>query len=135
MAVVSGTNLTYTGVGIREDLEDVIWDLFPEDTYCLTTLDKVKAQQTFHEWQGDTLAAAAANRQLEGDDASFAAASQPNRYGNYTQISRKTFLISETFEAVNKAGRNSEVARQSMKQMRELKRDMELDRPGNAAPG
>ena len=133
MAVVSGTNVTYGGIGIREDLEDTIWDLFPEDTYALTTLNKVSAQQTFHEWQADTLGAAAANRQLEGDDATFASAAQPTRYGNYTQISRKTFIISETFEAVNKAGRSSEVARVSMKAMRELKRDIELALVGNQA--
>lgn len=125
MAQVSGTTDSYDGVGIREDLEDVIWKLYPEDTWALSTLDKVSAQNTFHEWQSDDLAGATANAQLEGDDASFSTASQPNRYGNYTQITRKTFLISETFEAVNKAGRRSEVARQSMKLMREMKRDME----------
>lgn len=34
MTVLSNTTLTFgvsSGGGIREDLEDVIWDLFPED--------------------------------------------------------------------------------------------------------
>ena len=49
----------------------------------------------------------------------------PVRYGNRTQILGKTFLVSRTQERVSKAGRASEAARESMKQMRELKRDME----------
>src|SRR5256885_2234104 len=38
----------------------------------------------------------------------------------------KTFLVSDTAEAVRKAGRGSEVARGAMVKMRELKRDLEL---------
>lgn len=133
MAQVSGTTDTYDAIGIREDLEDVIWDLFPEDTWALSNLDKVKASATFHEWQGDSLSAAAANLNIEGDDASFSTAAQPARYGNYTQISKKTFLISGTLEAVTKAGRRSEVSRQAMKQMRELKRDIEYALTTNQA--
>lgn len=37
----------------------------------------------------------------------------------------KTFLVSDTLEAVKKAGRGSEVARGAMVKMRELKRDLE----------
>lgn len=136
MAAVTGTSSTYsvgTAGGNREDLEDVIWDLFPEDTWALTNLDKVDANATFHEWLGDTLAAAAANRQLEGDDPTYSTVTNANRYGNYTQISRKTFLISRTQEKVAKAGRRSEVGRQAMKQMRELKRDMEFALTTNQA--
>lgn len=128
MAAVTGTSSTYSvgsGGGNREDLEDVIWDLFPEDTWALTNLDKVDAQSTFHEWLGDSLAAAATNRNIEGDDATFATVANPSRYGNYTQILKKTFLISRTQEKVAKAGRRSEVGRQAMKRMRELKRDLE----------
>ena len=133
MAQATGTTDTYDGIGIREDLEDVIWDLFPEDTWALSNLDKVTASQTFHEWQGDGLADAAANAQLEGDEATFATLAQPSRYGNYQQIARKTILISATFEKVKKAGRKSEVARQAMKAMRELKRDIEFSLTRNAA--
>lgn len=125
MAQVSGTTDTYDAVGIREDLEDVIWDLFPGDTWCLSTLDKVNAGSTFHEWQFDALAAVATNRQLEGDDASYTTLASPTRVGNYCQISRKTFIVSGTLEEVKKAGRGSEIARAAMKSMRELKRDME----------
>lgn len=128
MAQVAGTTDTYdvgSGGGLREDLEDVIWDLFPMDTYCVSNFPKVKASATLHEWLIDATAAVAANRQIEGDDASFATIVAPTRMGNYCQISRKTFLISRTMESVDKAGRKSELARQGMKQMKELKRDME----------
>lgn len=133
MTIVTNTTLSYNLVGIREDLEDVIWDLFPGDTWAVTNLDKVDATATFHEWQTDSLAGATANRQIEGDDGTFNAITASSRLGNYLQISRKTFLISGTAEAVKKAGRKSEIARQAMKQMRELKRDMEQALIGNQA--
>jgi hypothetical protein len=128
MAQVTGTTDSYrvgSGGGNREDLEDVIWELDPFDTYCLTTFDRVKASATFHEHELDTLVAPTTNRQLEGDDASYVTVASPSRVGNYCQISRKTFLISGTQEVVSKAGRKSEVKRQLKKQMHELKNEME----------
>lgn len=128
MAQVTGTTDTYrvgsTG-GNREDLEDVIWDLFPDETYCLTNFDKTDASSSYHEWLLDTLVAPTSNRQIEGDDASFVTVVAPSRVGNYQQISRKTFLISRTQEKVAKAGRRRESTRQLTKQMREMKNEME----------
>ena len=118
---------------VREDLEDMIWDLFPADTWALTNLDKVTAEATKHEWLLDSLEAATINTQLEGDNASYATVTAPLRYFNFCQISRKNFSIAGTTEAVNLAGRKSEIRRQGMKQMRELKRDMEKALVGNQA--
>ena len=135
MTVLTNTTLTVgvsSGGGIREDLEDVIWDLFPEDTWAVSNLDKVDATAPTHEWLGQVLAAAGANIGVEGDDASFTSLTSPSRYGNYTQILSKTFLVSDTLEAVKKAGRGSEVARGAMVKMRELKRDMEYAITRNA---
>jgi len=128
MAQLTGTTDSYrvgSGGGNREDLEDVIWELEPLDTYCLTNFERVKAEATFHEWETDTLVGVTANRQLEGDDATMVTVASPTRVGNYCQISRKTFLISGTQEVVSKAGRKSEIKRQLKKQMKELKNDME----------
>ena len=128
MAQATNTTDTYdvaAAGGNREDLSDVIFDLFPEDTWALTTLDKEDGNATLTEWLGDELAAATSNARIEGDVTDAAAISPPARYGNYMQILGKTFLISRTQERVSKAGRSSEAARESMKQMRELKRDME----------
>lgn len=137
MTVLTGTTLTYgigSGGGIREDLEDVIWDLFPEDTYCVSNFDKVDASATTHEWLSQQLATAATNIAVEGDDATFASLTSPSRFGNYTQILSKTFLVSDTAESTRRAGRGSEVARGAMVKMRELKRDLEFAITRNA-PG
>lgn len=128
MTVLSGTSSTFgvgTGGGIREDLSDVIFDLFPEDTWAVSNLDREDAQNTLTEWLAQELAAPAANIQIEGDDATFASLTPPTRYNTYCQIMSKTFLVSDTLEAVNKAGRKSELARGAMVKMRELKRDLE----------
>ena len=86
----------------------------------------MSAGQTYHQWQTDALAAAATNRALEGDDASFATLASTTVLGNYTQISRKTVQISNTYDVVRKYGRKSEVAYQLMKAGKEMKRDMEF---------
>jgi hypothetical protein len=128
MAQLTGTTDSYrvgSAGGIREDLEDVIWDLFADDTYCLSKFEKVDADQAYHEWLRDSLVAPTTNRQIEGDDAAFVTIVNATRLGNYQQISRKTFLVSGTLEASKKAGRKTEAARQLMKQMREMKNEIE----------
>ena len=128
MGIPIGTTLTYgvtTAGGNREDLEDTIWDLFADETYCLSNFDKVEANGTYHEWMTDKLVAAAGNRQFEGDDAVSVSIVSPTRVGAYQQITRKAFQVSRTQEKVAKAGRRRESARQVTKQMRELKNDIE----------
>jgi Family of unknown function (DUF5309) len=128
MAQITGTTDSYrvgAAGGNREDLEDTIWDLFPDETYCLTNLDKVEASGVYHEHLTDGIVAPTTNRQIEGDDASFVTVVSPTRVGNYQQITRKTFLISRTQEKLAKAGRRRESTRQVTKQMRELKNEME----------
>lgn len=127
MASVANTFLTFSAKGIREDLTDIIYNIAPTQTPFMSTAGKTKAQQTFHEWQTDSLAAASTqNAQLQGDDiTSFDPATATSRLGNYTQILRKTVIISDTLDVVKKAGRASEVAYQVAKKLKELKRDME----------
>ncbi len=128
MAIVTGSTVTY-GVGSaggnKEDLEDVIYELDPLETRCLSQFDRVSAQATYHEWELDALVAPGANRQLEGDSESYTSITSPTRAGNYCQIVSKAFLVSRTQERVAKAGRKSETVRQKKKQMKELKNDME----------
>lgn len=135
MAVVANTFTTYPAlggaVGIREDLTDVIWNISPTETPFATGISRTKAESTYHEWQTDALASAAANAQLEGDDISaFDAVNPTVRLGNYCQISRKTVVIADTEEAVRKAGRKSELAYQIAKKGKELKRDIEFQLVG-----
>lgn len=135
MTILTNTTITYgvtSAGGLREDLSDVIYDLFPEDTWALTNLDKETANATYTEWLSQQPAAAAANIGVEGDDATFASLTAPTRYGTYCQIIPKTFIVSDTLEAVTKAGRRSEVARGAIVRMRELKRDAEYALTRNA---
>ena len=71
------------------------------------------------------VAAAAANAHIEGDEYAFTAVTPTVRLGNYTQISRKTVIVSGTQQAGNNAGRDSEMAYQLAKNSKALKRDME----------
>jgi len=127
MAIVTNTFTRYDAKGIREDLANVIYNISPEETPFQSNTARVNVKNTFFEWQTDALAAASTtNAALEGDDiSSFDAVTATSRLGNYTQISRKTVVISGTLESVDKAGRRSELAYQMAKNGAELKRDME----------
>jgi hypothetical protein len=141
MALTSGSTTSYlvgSAGGNREDLEDVIWELEPQETFCLTNFDRTKADATFHEWELDSLVGVTSNRQLEGNDFTASTVVSPTRAGNYCQISKKEFIITGTQEVVSKAGRKSDVKRQLKKQMRELKNDMEyaiVTNQGSSAGG
>ncbi len=120
------TYQTYTAIGQREDLSDVIYDISPTDTPLMSSIGKGKATATYHEWQTDSLAAAALGGAVEGADASSITASPTTRIGNRTQIFTKSVAVAGTLEAVDKAGRKSEKAYQLAKVSAELKRNIEL---------
>jgi hypothetical protein len=126
MAVPTGTYQRYTAVGLREDLENIIYDISPTDTPFMSNVTRKKATSTFHEWQTDTLdAAVSTNAQIEGDEANTNTASPTSRFGNYTQIMTKVPRVSGTLRASDAAGRRDELSYQIAKRGRELKRDME----------
>ena len=134
--VGSATNIT-NAIGIREDLTDVIYNIAPTETPFMSNIGRTKCTATTHEWQTDTLATAAVNQQLEGEDYDSAGleASVPTvRPTNYTTISAKTLIISGTHESVLKAGRKSEIAYQVAKKGKEIKRDMEVTLSRQQAP-
>jgi hypothetical protein len=137
MAQLSNTFETYDATGNREDLANVIYNISPTDTPFMSSVGTGTATFTKHEWQTDSLAAAATNAQIEGDDSPNAALSATSRVLNYTQISYNPVMVSGTQEAVIHAGVNSELAYQIAKAGKELKRDMELDMTGknNATAG
>lgn len=125
MAKATGTMQTFDINGIAEDVEDVISNISPTDTPLLTMAKKKKATNTYHQWQTDTLAAAAANRAIEGDDSTYATVGTTTLLGNYCQISKKNVMVSGTADAVKKYGRAEEFARLVAKQGKEIKRDIE----------
>lgn len=118
---------TYDAAGLREDLIDLITNISPTETPMLTRFGKVRASGKYHEWQTDALAAAAKNAVVEGADATAPSLTATSRTGNYCQISREVWAVTDTMEAVKKAGRGSEYAYQMAKKMKELARDMEYD--------
>ena len=130
MAQLTNTFETYDAVGNREDLQNIIYNITPTDTPFMSSIGTGTATFTKHEWQTDSLASAASNAQIEGDDSPSAAMSATSRVLNYTQISYKPVMVSGTQEAVIHAGVNSELAYQIAKAGKELKRDMELDLTG-----
>ena len=120
------TYQTYTAIGMREDLSDVIYSISPTDVPFMSSIGKTKATAVLHEWQTDSLSAAVlTNYAVEGATASDATMSPTTRIGNRTQIAQKTIKISGTLQSVDKAGRKSEKAYQLAKASAEIKRDME----------
>lgn len=126
MPQLAGTTDSYDLVGIAEDIEDVIRDISPTETPFFSMAKRQKATSTNHQWQTDALAAAGTNRQIEGDDATYATATPTVMLSNRTQISRKTVMVSRTADSVRKYGRARELARLTTKYGKELKRDIEF---------
>lgn len=136
MAIPTNTSTTYSAIGIRESLANVIYNIAPLDTPFFSGCSKQSVDNTFFEWQTDTIAAGAANRQLEGDgqdSTSADARENPVRVGNYTQISRYIIQTSGTNEAVDYAGRKSSQAYQLAKKAKRMKRDIEFMLTSNVA--
>ncbi len=125
MTMPVGTQTTYSSIGNREDLSDMIYRIDPTDTPFMTGVEREKATAVNHEWQTQALAAAAANAQLEGDDPADVATTPTVRLGNIAQISYKIARVTGTQQAVEHAGRDNELAYQEMLKGLELKRDME----------
>lgn len=134
MAVPSNTIQNVARVGVREDLSDKIAELFPDDTPFQNAIGTSKVNNTYTEWQTDSLAAADhTNAAIQGDDLANEARANTTRVGTHTQIFTKVVGASTTVEWTNKAGRKSELARELMKAGREMKTDMEKRFLGNYA--
>lgn len=119
------TYFTYSSEGIREDLADVIYNIAPEETPFMSNIGRKQVSNTLFEWQEDTLAAAGDSAIIEGG-AATSTQTAPKRMQNYAQVNAKRVTISGTLEAVDKAGRNSELQYELARKSSELKRDMEF---------
>lgn len=133
---VTGTYTTSSAVGIREDLEDVIYRIDPTETPFFSAIGKSKAKNKYHEWQIQKLAAAAAvgaNAAIDGADAASSSITPTTRVGNRTQIMTKTAVVSGGLQAVDTAGRGNEMEYQVLLKGLELRRDMEVQLIQNGA--
>jgi hypothetical protein len=127
MTQATNTFDKYDVVGNREDLSDMIFDVSPSETPVLSAMGKTKARNTLHEWQTESLAAAAMNHAIEGDDNTAAnAITATARINNITPILKKGIVVSGTQEnGMDHAGVRSEMAHQESKKMKEVKLDLE----------
>ena len=125
MAVVTNTFQTTAAVGNREELSDVVSRITPEDTPIYSLISKGKVVSVHPEWEVDDLAPPGANVNLEGDEYDFGAVAPPVRNGNYTQIFRKDFILSNTQEAVDNAGKVEKRKYQKLKKGIEIRKDVE----------
>ncbi len=116
---------TYTAVGNREDVSDIITNIAPYDTPLYSRIGRTKATQTNHEWLEDTLGSAEANKQVEGYTYSTVDATPRTRLNNYTQIMHRGIQVTDTQEAVLHHGVRSEIAYQMTKKLKELAFDCE----------
>lgn len=134
MGLPSNTLTTFTAVGNREDLSDIVYDVSPAETPFLSAIPKSKATGTKHEWQTHALTApSGSNAVLEGDEATTDAATVNARVYNYRQISDKVARVTGTQEAVDNAGRKAKMAAQMEARMKELKTDVETTLLANVA--
>jgi hypothetical protein len=111
-------------------LANAIYRIDPTDTPFVSGIERVGAAATKHEWQTQALAAAASNKQLEGDTFSAAAATPTVRLANECQISYKVARVTNTQRVVKKAGRGDEMTYQMMLKGLELRRDIEVNLVG-----
>jgi len=117
---------TGSAISNREDLSNELTLLAPEETPLLSLCSKGKASSTFSEWTADVLSAPSTAGISEGTDVTafddkFASRA---RLGNYTQIFRRDYIVSNLQQAVSSVG-PANVAQAEAKSMRELKRDVE----------
>lgn len=134
MTVPTNTLQTYAAVGNREDLENIIYKITANKTPFTSNIGKDKATATYHEWQTFSLRTpVGTNKQIQGDDTTATAAKTTTRVGNRTQIFKESGSVAGTQEAVDAAGRASEMAWQKLQKGEELVTDMETSFLGNYA--
>jgi hypothetical protein len=113
--------------GNREDLSSMLTMLEPEQTPITSLCGKTKASGVLHEWVVDGLDAPSADGINETSDVSAFSNKFANRarLGNYTQIFRKDYLVSDLQNASASVG-PADVAQAKAKALREIKRNVEF---------
>lgn len=126
-SVPSTSSSQGSNVGNREDLSSMLTMLEPEQTPITSLCAKSKASGVLHEWIVDGLDTPSADGVSETSDVTSFSNKFANRarLGNYTQIFRKDYLVSDLQSAVSSVG-PADVAQAKAKALREIKRDLEF---------
>ena len=99
------TLTSVTKIGEREDLSDTIARIDSDETPIFSNAQKRTNSGIFAEFLVQELASAATdNHRNEGAAMTDTGVTALSRLGNYHQISSRGFIISNTVEAVSKAG-------------------------------
>jgi len=134
MAAAANTQDVFETIGIREDLSEVISRIDPVETPFQSNVGKMSINNTYFEWQTQSLASSnATNAHIQGDITAATAITPTARVGNRTQISKKVCTIADTVNAVSSAGRANDTKYNMILKGLELKRDMEARSVGNYA--
>ena len=128
MAQPANTFSTYDSVGIREDLSNIIYNIDPTATPLYSKSAKTKARNTVFEWMTQALRNATVNANVEGDATTAQAVIPTVRLQGRTQIFKNAITISGTdnASAIDNAGRQREMAYQSLLEATAQKLDIEL---------
>jgi hypothetical protein len=76
---------TYSAVGNREDLVDIITNISPNENFLQSKFGRTDVTAMQHDWLTDSLRPAAANRQKEDVDFATVDATPRVRLSNYIQ--------------------------------------------------
>lgn len=126
MPAITNSFTSYSAVGVREDLANIIHNIDPYDTPFQSAIGRTKATQTLHEWQTDTLDPTSTNNaQLEAFEFAGQSLNPTTRARNVCQISAKQIVVSGTMRAARLAGRDDELDYQIAKAGKALKKDIE----------
>ncbi|MBL0848960.1 MAG: head protein [Candidatus Liberibacter ctenarytainae] len=126
MTAVHNTFISSSSNTNKESLGDVVSCITPEDTPIYSMIKKGKTNSIHPEWIVDELDAPSVNAQVEGDEYSFESVKAPVRLGNYTQIMRKSWILSGTQESLDDAGSVLKHKKQKLKKALEIRKDVEF---------
>lgn len=124
---------TYTEVGLKEEISDIITNISPRKTPFQTSIGSEKVTQPIFQWQEDSLRNVSATTAVEGADASDITVAPTVMRNNYTAIFSEAVKISGSVQAGQAYGRAKELAYQMSKSAAALKRDVENAFVGTAA--
>lgn len=123
---------TYEATGNREDLLDIITNISPDETPLMNKFGRSKVTGMVHSWLTDSLAPAGVNAQVENAPFSETEATPRVKLDNYIQIFMRDCNVTDSQEAVLKAGVKSEMAYQLAKTLKQIALDVEYAIVNNA---
>ena len=120
------TAVPYDDNAMREDLLAILQNISPTETQLVSGLGTSQATNIYHQTLIDTLNAVKVNSNVDGAVATFNALTNPQRQGNFTQIFKQGFRVSDTDRAVNTAAFNDRFQYEATKALKLIKNDMEF---------